>query len=704
MNQEKSNESFNLLNNGSTQFLYNTGTFNISQYMEQDLTQLEGNDPINHPKPVEKHPAKDNPTARNEESTANSISTVGNDETLHDTASAHGKPPTTPTNDATVNGTNNIMGFIRANGTAIVRTPRPTFRPPYNDSSKMVTPQQTKQLMSTATSSRTNDSTAAASIHDLHDPYCLFLNTPKIHHSALLDDKFKPNPAEIELTPELESLRPLIASQHKVFTLSIKQLGNICISLTQLIEKKADSLYQLKNNNKIPRSLRIKCGLTTSPAFMDNEVFLRLKEKLKNEVDLFIQKGTQVMAEWASTNIQLLKIDRCFNLLNKALPILDGLTSYNTEIIGLPSWPSVPTKYTALFLLKLYFSNTIIDVSDIISFLDLPFEQIVIIGSKITLKTNSDEEARTFVDDLLLSDIDMNDELHNIIIRETLLNFDQIMRFTTIYLWMHIKTNEKHTSAALNLESKIMAIETTRASELTAAAIVKATDKIDYDHSLNLNSSLRLNNLERSVRRNEQKTNELLNINKRNNFQKNLHGGYHLEQIASPARPAPSRTKSMVVDLTLDKSEQDNKHGCHRTKKQRKSQHTTRSSKKTKTIQWKDSEYQQFNPNFPAASTLHPQSFHMNHSMNCQDTGTLQPFQQGAPQTFTFGTPMGTPFQNSLHVQNQGHQRFLHQPFHFTQGHMQNQNSNHIMQPQTQNPFNTYSQTNPFIPRLQHRK
>jgi hypothetical protein len=146
-------------------------------------------------------------------------------------------------------------------------------------------------------------------------------------------------------------------SQHEVFTQPIKDLGHINITLTKIIENKKESLLKLKNN-KIPRSLQLKCELTTSSAYTNNPDFLTLKTELQHEVSNFIEKGSKIMTKWAETNIHLLTIDRCADILSKALQILDGLTSFYTEIIGTPIWPSVPTTHASLFLFKLYLSNT----------------------------------------------------------------------------------------------------------------------------------------------------------------------------------------------------------------------------------------------------------------------------------------------------------------------------------------------------------
>jgi hypothetical protein len=50
---------------------------------------------------------------------------------------------------------------------------------------------------------------------------------------------------------QVRALVPLILLQHEVFIQAIKDLGHINITLTKIIEKKKDSLLQLKNNKKI---------------------------------------------------------------------------------------------------------------------------------------------------------------------------------------------------------------------------------------------------------------------------------------------------------------------------------------------------------------------------------------------------------------------------------------------------------------------
>jgi hypothetical protein len=111
---------------------------------------------------------------------------------------------------------------------------------------------------------------------------------------------------ELILDYEIEPLRPLILSQHEAFTQTIKDLGITSTTLTKIIEKKKESCQQITDKNKTPRSLRLKCTLTTSPSYVDNPDFLRLKEKLQEKTDIYIKGGTEIMAEWAAINIQLL--------------------------------------------------------------------------------------------------------------------------------------------------------------------------------------------------------------------------------------------------------------------------------------------------------------------------------------------------------------------------------------------------------------
>jgi hypothetical protein len=134
------------------------------------------------------------------------------------------------------------------------------------------------------------------------------------------------------------------------------------------------------------------------------------------------------MLTWASKNLQLLIHNRCTNILEKALQILDGLTFFYLEIFGTPSWPSLPShKYIPLFLFKLYFSNEYIETQDIVVFLELPLNEILLLGAKILTDANNDEEATELLSAIKFSDIDDENQINENIISETLISFDQII-------------------------------------------------------------------------------------------------------------------------------------------------------------------------------------------------------------------------------------------------------------------------------------
>jgi hypothetical protein len=81
--------------------------------------------------------------------------------------------------------------------------------------------------------------------------------------------------------------------------------------LSKILEKKKESLRLLQQKKKIPRSLCIKCELTTSPSYANNPVFLKLKTNLQQKVSIFVTEGARIMTKWTSMNVQLLTTDRC---------------------------------------------------------------------------------------------------------------------------------------------------------------------------------------------------------------------------------------------------------------------------------------------------------------------------------------------------------------------------------------------------------
>jgi hypothetical protein len=175
-----------------------------------------------------------------------------------------------------------------------------------------------------------------------------------------------------------------------------------------MLEEKKKSSQLLHDHKKIPRSLRIKCELTTSPSYSSHPVFLKLKDNLKQEVSTFITNGTKILAEWAGTYIQLLMIDRCADIMKQALQILDCLTTFYVGAIGPPLWPSVEDKHLTLFLFKAYLSDAFCETSDLSNYFNLPVEDILLIGAKFLLKLDNDNETTRTLESLKISDIEMN--------------------------------------------------------------------------------------------------------------------------------------------------------------------------------------------------------------------------------------------------------------------------------------------------------
>jgi len=391
------------------------------------------------------------------------------------------------------------------------------------------------------------------------------------------------------------------------------------------------------------------------------------------------------MTKWAQRNIFLLKRERCTNILRKALQVLDGLVHFHKAVIGTPSWPSVPTKNITLFLIKIYLSNEYLDISSLLAFLDLPLQQIKLICVQLLTHKHSEEAATDFFDSLLLSDINMNDNLQHDFIYESLIQFDQIIKITTIDVWSFYKNKSKQIHAGDSLKAKMATFETIDATSNTLQAIAKATKNFDDSQNQNLETKLRLSNLEKSAKRQEQKTNEALNTItsfKRKNMkpidtQKNYKGSHLSEPMASPGAQAPTPnftqtriSKRQLVDLTKDDDDDETSAQKypfplhkHPQKKQKQQLHTQ------KKIKWKAEEIHHYNPSSPALPTPPPLlapsvSVHSNPFINThhtmQNTGTQNTGLQNL--TNPFHSPMNTI--TSLHHMKQK----THYPSHKKQG------------------------------------
>jgi hypothetical protein len=405
--------------------------------------------------------------------------------------------------------------------------------------------------------------------------------------------------------------------------------------LTKIIEKKKESFNLLKNHNRIPRSLRLKCELTTSEKYSEDEDFLNAKEELQKIVQDFIQKGTNVITNWAERNIELLVIDRCASLLTKALQILDDLSSFFLEAIGTPCFPSLPSiKCINLFLLKLYLSNEYIDINHITEYFGLPNEKILTIGAKIITQNDSDDEVNSMLRAVKLSDINPDNNIHDLFLSETLTCFHQILSTTTIDIWENHKEKDKLASAALNLKAKRKSLETASITASTANAIANAHETLSKNQLQNLNSALRITNLEKNIKKQEHKTNETLNLLRNVNQQKNSKGSSMTGSGTSPERKTlflnkhkkQNKRRNAPPQKIIDLSEeeplesdtnpfQSSRFSANQTlnaKRQKNRRHQILNEEMThgKTVHWKDTEStypNSWNAN-PAHSNLHQPS------------------------------------------------------------------------------------------------
>jgi len=601
-----------------------------------------------------------------------------------------------------------------------------------NDNIKnhLTTTREYETLNHDSSDNESNDSTLVnhkgSSNDDNHTTYKKHYQKSEIYTSRFLNSLFKPDKKSLGLTPELESLEELLLSQHEVLTNPIIALGSTNLTLTKTLENKKDSLQLLLQKEKIPRSLRIKCELTTSPQYDSHPDFLRLKNDLQHEVDNFICKGTDIMTEWSKINLQLLHYERCHNVLEKALKILEGLTSFHIDLFGTPLWPSVDDKHISLFLFKMYLSSTFVDTSEITEYFMFNSEQILLIGAKLLTNNPSDEETTKLISSLKLTDVDLNEDVDYLFVTETLLNFDQILRHTTIKLWQHYKENMKQLTAAQKFKAKMKSLDIINASTATAQAIAKATNTLEHNEAININTSLRISNLEKWKLKQEQQTNELSNRIKaqtsQKNIQKNSNGSHLKESMTSPEKMTPStmlkrnNLKRSIVDLTLENSQEQHTstsmfsppqllkktHKTHRKNFGTKNQQTLTK----KSVQWKDSVNTTTIPLKNQIKTTQTQPICNPFTLNQND----QPVPFFPPPPPPLSTTFGQHVQNPYHLQLQlngtippyNHSLYPNPTHHNFQNILSNPSNLHNAQQNILNPFtgirtqNNTHYSNPF--------
>jgi hypothetical protein len=139
------------------------------------------------------------------------------------------------------------------------------------------------------------------------------------------------------------------------------------------------------------------------------------------------------------------------------------------------------------------------------------------------------------------------------------MNFNQIVRITTIDIWHYNKERTRQSKAAQNLKFKMKSLDTLAITTATASALSKATESINNAHTTEAKTNLRITNIEKAIHRQENTTNEIVNKIKRTP-QKNYSASHNSEHMASSAELAlklnKKRQNQKLVDLTLDASQE----------------------------------------------------------------------------------------------------------------------------------------------------
>jgi hypothetical protein len=307
-------------------------------------------------------------------------------------------------------------------------------------------------------------------------------------------------------------------SQHNALSHHIIELGNTCLYFTNLIENKKDSSIKLIDEGKIPRSLCLKCELTTSPSYENNPNFIVLKKELQEAVSQFTSTGLEIMKKWSIINIHLLITDRCNNIMKKAISILDGIYCYWEDIIGPADWPIKIEKNILLLLLKIYFETDYIsEITEIIDFFELPPNEIILLSSKIITNDHDNihnQSILTSIDQLYLEFFEptFKPTLEQLsILKETLTSFHQIPKATTTELWKTNLQKIRQIEASLKLKNKMDAESISSATVATAKSINKAVESIELTNNTNGTTHLKILNLEKCLIQQNQTTNEILN-------------------------------------------------------------------------------------------------------------------------------------------------------------------------------------------------
>jgi hypothetical protein len=182
----------------------------------------------------------------------------------------------------------------------------------------------------------------------------------------------------------------------------------------------------------------------------------------------------------------------------------------------------------------------------------MPVESILIVGTKLLTDATTDEDAELILTSINFDSSDPDNPVHEEFLCETLTCFDEILKNTTVNLWTLQKQDDKETNAAQNLKLQMQSLETINATSATALAIAKATEHDALANSQQLSSNLRISNLEKITKKQEQKTNELCKELKTKRTQKNLKESHPTGSETLTLNKNKTKAKQRVIDLSSD--------------------------------------------------------------------------------------------------------------------------------------------------------
>jgi hypothetical protein len=284
-----------------------------------------------------------------------------------------------------------------------------------------------------------------------------------------------------------------------------------------MIQKKKESSERLINNKITPKSLRTKCELSAAPSYTNHKAFIRLKQNFQDDVSNFIKNSTLIMKEWSIINLELLYHDRCNNILQKTLNILEGLMQFYFEVINPTPWTSIPQPQLPLLLIKIYFdSNLILDIQEIITYFNIPKDKILLICAKIiTGHHQGDDLANKSLEAINISLLKKLNDSQTIFINKMLTNFHIIMKSTTVELWEDNLQKLRIAKATQKFKLKLETSNLRSATTATSNAIDKATESINLQNLADAATQLRIANLDKLLLQQQQTINHLIKFVKK---------------------------------------------------------------------------------------------------------------------------------------------------------------------------------------------